>query len=136
MLFQVDLAGSSPEEVFREFWGGHEVEEEVRAFAEHLVRGVRERLAQLDAIVAESAENWRVERMAVVDRNVLRMGVYEILHEPATPPVVVIDEAIEIAKRFGSPESGAFINGILDDVRARRDSGRLRAAPRSRSEAR
>ena len=136
MLFQVDLAGSSPEEVFGEFWGDHEADEDVRAFAEELVRGVRERLAELDAVVAESAEHWRIERMAVVDRNVLRMGVYEILHEPTTPAVVVIDEAIEIAKRFGSPESGAFINGILDDVRARRDAGRPGSPPRSRSEAR
>jgi len=133
MLFQADLTGSSPEEVFREFWSGHEVDDDVRAFAERLVSGVLEHRAALDAVVSESAENWRIERMAVVDRNVLRMGVYEILHLPETPPVVVIDEAIEIAKRFGSLESGAFINGILDDVRARHESGRLRVPRRSES---
>jgi len=133
MLFQADLTGSSPEEVFREFWSGHEVDDDVRAFAERLVSGVVEHLPALDAVVSESAENWRIERMAVVDRNVLRMGVYEILHLPETPPAVVIDEAIEIAKRFGSLESGGFINGILDDVRVRHESGRPPAPRRSES---
>jgi len=129
MLFQADLSGSAPSEIFVAFWSGHDAEETVRVFSEHLVSGVLDRRAGLDGIVADSASNWRVERMAVVDRNVLRLGVYEILYESDTPAAVVIDEAIEIAKKFGSQESGAFINGILDDVRLRHESGQIEVPP-------
>jgi N utilization substance protein B len=125
MLFQADLSGSSSSEIFVAFWSGQEVDDAVREFSQRLVTGVLDRVAALDAIVAESADNWRIERMAVVDRNVLRLGVFEILYEPSTPPAVVIDEAIEIAKKFGNHESGAFINGILDDVRLRHQSGKI-----------
>jgi N utilization substance protein B len=125
MLFQLDLTGSSVTDVFREFWSGQSAEQDVRDFAEHLVHGVLEHRELLDSVVSASAAHWRLERMAVVDRNVLRMGAYELLFEAGTPPVVVIDEAIEVAKKFGSLESGSFINGILDEVRRRRESGEL-----------
>ena len=125
MLFQLDLTGSSVEDVFGEFWKGQGAEDDVRAFAERLVHGVLDHRAFLDGVVTASAEHWRIERMAVVDRNVLRMGVYELVYESDTPPVVVIDEAIEVAKKFGSVESGSFINGVLDDVRRRTHSGEL-----------
>jgi len=125
MLFQLDLTGASVEDVFVEFWKSQSAEDDVRVFAEQLVHGVLEHRAFLDRVVTASAEHWRIDRMAVVDRNVLRMGVYELVCETATPPVVVIDEAIEVAKKFGSVESGSFINGVLDDVRRRRDSGDL-----------
>ena len=111
MLFQVDLTGSSPREVFGHFWHGQDAGEPVRSFAERLVLGVTESQSEMDRWIAESAENWRIERMAVVDRNVLRMAVFEMLRDPETPPVVIIDEAIEVAKKFGSEESGSFING-------------------------
>ena len=125
MLFQMDLAGGPPEDVFGLFWAGQEAPEELRAFAEALVRGVaRERLF-LDNVVAGSAEHWRIERMAVVDRNVLRMAVYEMLFDAEIPPVVAIDEAIEVARKFGSEESGAFINVILDAVRKRVERGEI-----------
>jgi N utilization substance protein B len=126
MLFQVDLTGSSAADVFAEFWTGQAAEDDVRSFAERLVHGVVDHLAFLDKVVAVSAEHWRIERMAVVDRNVLRMGVYELVYESDTPPAVVIDEAIEVAKKFGSVESGSFINGVLDDVLRRSHSGELR----------
>jgi N utilization substance protein B len=126
MLFQVDLTGASPAEVFPEFWTGQQTSDEARAFAESLVLGVSGKRRELDAVVAGSADHWRVERMAVVDRNVLRMAAFELLYEPETPPVVVIDEAIEIAKKFGSKDSGSFINGILDDLRRRVERGELR----------
>ena len=129
MLFQADLTGSPPGEIFRAFWTGDEGQGQLREFAERLVVGVLDRRSSLDAIVADSAANWRIERMAVVDRNVLRLGVYEILYESDTPPAVVLDEAIEIAKKFGSRESGAFINGILDDVRQRHQSGKIQVPP-------
>jgi len=119
MLFQIDLTAVSPGEVFRSFWGSGEVGPEQREFAESLVLGVHARRSELDRWIRGSAEHWRIERMAVVDRNVLRMAVYEMLGEPPPPAAVVIDEAVEVAKKFGSEESGAFINGILDDIRRR-----------------
>jgi N utilization substance protein B len=120
MLFQIDLTGGAPEDVFPQFWAGQEAGEEIRAFAERPVSAVQAQRRAVDAVVADSTEHWRIERMAVVDRNVLRMAVYEMLFEPRTPPVVAIDEAIEVARRFGSEDSGAFINGVLDAIRAGR----------------
>lgn len=125
MLFQIDLTAASPGEVFRTFWVDQTGEEDIRAFAERLVSGVCGERARLDAVIAGSAENWRIERMPVVDRNVLRISIYEMLFEPETPPLVSIDEAIEVAKRFGTGESGGFINGVLDDVRRRIERGDL-----------
>jgi transcription antitermination protein NusB len=128
MLFQIDLTAVAPGEVFREFWLGQEASEETRHFAERLVEGVvRERL-ELDRVLVGSTENWRLERMAVVDRNVLRLGAYELLFESETPLAVVLDEAIEVAKKFGSEESGAFINGVLDAVRRRIERGEIPTA--------
>ena len=108
MLFQVDLTGEPVEEVFRQFWRGQNAEAEVRSFAELLVRGVLDHREDLDVTVGKSAENWRVDRMAVVDRNVLRLAVYEILFHAETPPAVVIDEAMEVAKKYGGAESGSL----------------------------
>jgi len=125
MLFQIDLTGTRPEDVFREFWINREASDEMRAFAEQLVWGVHGKRRETDRLIAESAEHWRIERMAIVDRNVLRMAVYEMVTEEETPPVVIIDEAIEVAKKFGSEESGGFINGILDAIRIRLDSGKI-----------
>lgn len=130
MLFQIDLTGTTPPDVFGTFWTGQEAGEDVRAFAERLVLGVSHELRALDRAIAVSATNWRIERMAVVDRNVLRMAVYEMLHDVPTPAAVVIDEAIEVAKKFGSEDSGSFINGILDDVRRRVERGELRTGGR------
>jgi len=129
MLFQIDLIGARPEDVCQEFWENQETGEGTRAFAERLVWGVYGQQREMDRIIAGSAEHWRIERMAVVDRNVLRMAVYEMLTERETPPAVIIDEAIEVARRFGSEESGAFINGILDDVRRRVERGELPIPP-------
>ena len=117
MLFQIDVAGGTPVEIYPEFWREHEVEDEVRSFAETLVDGVTRERDRLDALIAGAAANWRVERMAVVDRNILRMGAYELSHLPDTPAAVILDEAIEVGKRFGTEQSGAFINGVLDAVR-------------------
>ena len=126
MLFQIDLTRVSAQEVFPQFWPGQpQTAEDVRAFAQELVLGVMRHRAMLDGIVAGSSAHWRVERMAVVDRNVLRMAVYEMLFTPDTPRVVIIDEAIEVAKRFGGEESGAFVNGVLDAIRKSADGGEI-----------
>lgn len=89
---------------------------EVRGFSEELVDGVRGHQAELDALIGRSSRNWRLERMAWVDRNLLRLASYELLYCPATPARVAINEAIEVAKRYGAGESAAFINGVLDRV--------------------
>ena len=119
MLFQIDLAGGTPPEIYPHFWREHEAEPEVRRFAESLVEGVMAERGDLDALLAAAAMHWRIERMAVVDRNVLRMAVFELRHALDTPSAVVLDEAIEVGKRFGTEQSGAFINGVLDAVRKR-----------------
>ena len=127
MLFQIDMAGGAPSEIYPHFWKEHEAELEVKTFAEGLVEGVIREREALDGIIGQSAANWRVERMAVVDRNILRVAVYELAWPPDTPPVVVLDEAIEVGKKFGSDHSGSFINGILDAVRKRIERGEVPA---------
>lgn len=89
----------------------------IQAFAEPLIRGALEHLPELDEQVKKYAHNWDIHRMAVVDRNVLRLAIYEMLHRDDIPPIVSINEAVEIAKRFSTEESGKFVNGILDKVK-------------------
>lgn len=89
----------------------------VRLFAEPLLRGTLEHRDQIDAEIMRHAKNWEIQRMAVVDRNILRLAVYEMLHREDIPPVVSINEAIDIAKRFSTDDSGKFVNGILDKVK-------------------
>ena len=89
-----------------------------RIFADALIRGVLENLTSIDDVIRRHAKNWDLHRMAIVDRNVMRLGVYEILHRDDIPPVVSINEAIEIAKRYSTEQSGRFVNGILDKVKA------------------
>ena len=90
--------------------------EEAFAYAQSLVRGTLDNREQVDALIREQADNWRLERMPAVDRNVLRLAVFEMLYETDTPKLVVVDEAIELAKKFGSEQSGRFINGLLDGL--------------------
>jgi len=117
MLYQMDIRRSPAEEISEEFWRGHyEVDEEIRAFAHTLFGGTVAHLADIDPLIARYADNWNLKRMAVIDRNILRLGVFELLHASDAPPKVCINEAIELAKRFGDAESGKFINGILDAV--------------------
>ncbi len=91
-------------------------EDELRLFSLQLYDGVVERLADIDARLSQAAENWRLPRMATVDRNVLRLGAYELFHTPDTPARVTLDEAIELARRYGSADSPSFVNGVLDKL--------------------
>jgi N utilization substance protein B len=133
MLYQADLAGSSVPEVTRAFDladflreralegepQGAAVAEEAREafpYACRLVEGTRGRLEEIDELIRTQAENWRLERMPAVDRNILRLAVYEMLQETDVPKLVIVDEAVELAKRFGSEQSGRFVNGLLDGV--------------------
>jgi N utilization substance protein B len=116
-LYQLDQHGETdPTAHEPDFWARHPVDEETRAFASALVRGAATRHAEVDKIIGQYTEHWDLDRMAVVDRNILRLAVYELLDHPSVPPKVAINEAIEISKKFGTRESSRFINGILDRV--------------------
>jgi N utilization substance protein B len=101
------------------FWSLHQAGPGAKKFAASLLAGLRPKLAEIDALIRPSVDNWEFERLEVVDRNILRLAVYEMFHCPDTPPVVAINEAIEIAKRLGSADSPRFINGVLDRLAAR-----------------
>jgi N utilization substance protein B len=117
MLFQADLGKQPVEEVRKTFWKGRgEVAPEVKGFTEDLFRVAQDRAAEIDRLIENHAENWRIDRMAAVDRNLLRAAIAEFLGFPKTPRAVVINEAIEIARKFSAPESVQFINGVLDSV--------------------
>jgi N utilization substance protein B len=115
-LYQLDVSGATPVDAEREFWSRHPVDPEARAFADELVRGTKDKQSKVDALIRQFAEHWDLDRMALVDRNILRLAVYELLLPSAVPPKVAINEAIEIAKKFGTQESSRFINGVLDRI--------------------
>ena len=117
-LYQVDAHKPiDVEKALAEFWKQTEEPQNVRDFANDLLRGALEKLPEVDAKIRTLADNWDFERLAVVDRNILRLAVYEMLFRPEIPPVVSINEAIEIAKKFSTAESGSFVNGLLDKVK-------------------
>ena len=119
-LYQLDLRGPSAAPERDAFLKSEEKEKEARAFAQGRIEGVLENQAELDRAIQEVAQNWDISRMAVIDRNVLRIATFELLHCKDIPPKVAINEAIEIGKRFSTSNSGAFINGILDKIKTRR----------------
>lgn len=117
MLFQGDLGKQKPDEVEKLFWESRDdVDEETRGFADDLHRLATQREDEVDALIQKHAQNWRLERMPVVDRNLLRTAVAEMLGFPKTPTAVVINETLEIARRYAAPESVNFVNGVLDAI--------------------
>jgi N utilization substance protein B len=116
MLFQHDLSGNAPDTIVTTFEDLQKSKPNTREFAVKIFRGTVDHLTSIDDMIQAQADNWRLSRMAVVDRNIIRMSVYEFLHETDTPKLVIIDEAIEIAKKFGTQKSSQFINGILDGI--------------------
>lgn len=117
ILFQHDIHGKASLSL-DEFWHEYSVSDESKVFAEQLVRGVVEHQKELDALIGKYVTNWTVSRMPVVDRNILRAGVYELLWLDDVPAKVTMDEAIELAKRFGDDEASKFVNAVLDKVLA------------------
>ncbi len=127
MLFQADMGKQQKEEVRRSFWRERaEVGRETRGFADDLFGVASDRAREIDEMIERHAEHWRMDRMAAVDRNILRLGVAEFLGYPETPRPVIINEALEIARRFSTAESVNFINGVLDSV-----ARELEASPKS-----
>jgi len=116
-LYQNDLNLEAAQSGMEAFWSLCSVPPNARKFGMELVQGILSHKDAIDQKIQQAAANYDLQRLAVVDRNILRMGVYEMLHGPALPPAIVINEAIEIAKRFGAEDSGRFINGVLDRIR-------------------
>src|SRR5262250_933385 len=110
VLYQLDMAGNEPE------WGRLYGPDDVQAFTRELVDGVRANRERIDALIAGHSEHWRLPRLSRVDLNLLRLATFELLARPEIPASVTINEAIEIARRFGSEDSAAFVNGVLDAI--------------------
>lgn len=116
MLYQLDMSNSSVNDVIQRYWDDNDTDEDVRIFANEIVSGVRKCLDEIDGLLSGHSTNWKLSRMAAVDKNILRMAAWEFIYRQDIPVKVTINEAVEIAKRFGTFESGAFVNGILDNI--------------------
>jgi N utilization substance protein B len=116
MLFAMDLAGTPAPQALKDFWREFPGDAEGRSYAEAIVLGVVSTRDAVDERITRASEHWRLSRMTRVDRNVLRLATWELVHQTTTPRAVILDEAVELAKRFGSEDSGAFVNGVLGRV--------------------
>lgn len=117
ILFQLEITGSKlSDDVLNEFWKGKDESPEVKEFTESIVRGTLEHIVSLDEIIKNAAEHWALDRMAVVDKNILRAAGYELIYRKDIPASVAINEALEIAKKYSTEESASFLNGILDKI--------------------
>lgn len=117
ILYELEFRPGEAKAILENFWQDHPIAEDVRAFTESLVRGTVESGPELDRQIAANAAHWSLARIALVERNILRLAAYELLYRDDIPERVAINEAIELAKLYGSQESGAFVNGILDQIR-------------------
>lgn len=117
VLYQIEMTKDNHNESLRRFWEREpQTEEVVKEFASQLVKGVKENIKEIDSTISKYATNWQINRMAVVDRNILRIATFEILYLDDIPPKVSINEAVDIAKKYGDTDSGKFVNGILDKI--------------------
>jgi N utilization substance protein B len=116
MFFQMEGSGVAPEQVIDLFWRNFDPEPEGRSYADAAVRGIGDTRVAVDAQISAASTHWRLERMARVDRNVLRLGTWELIHCLDVPRAVILDEAVELAKAYGTEESGPFVNGVLNRV--------------------
>jgi transcription antitermination factor NusB len=117
ILYAIDITKEEPQECIENFWlDNSETESQVKDFAETLVRGVYEKRSAIDKLISKYTTNWELERMAVIDRNILRFATYELLYTDDIPPKVAINEAIDVAKKYGDKDSGKFVNGVLDKI--------------------
>ncbi len=117
LLFQLDVTKNKlNDKQFEGFWEDIKEDNNIKEFANNLVRGTRENIAAIDETIKKAAEHWSIDRMAVIDRNILRCSTYELLYRTDIPPLVTINEALEISKKYSTEDSAAFINGILDKI--------------------
>jgi len=130
VLYQVDMAQSDLAEALRLFCEHFKAPESIRDFAFELARGAYDHREEVDTLIKRFSENWRLERMPAVDRNILRLAIYELLYRLDIPAKVSINEAVDLGKKYGSEDSGSFINGILDRIRLHlEETGRRKSAP-------
>jgi len=123
ILFQLDLTGSElNEDVWSEFWKGNDEDDDVKEFTRDIVASTKKHIVEIDEAIKKAAQHWSITRMAVIDRNILRAAAYELLYRKDIPPSVVMNEALEIAKKYSTEESAPFINGILDNIAHSRDN--------------
>lgn len=116
ILYQIDITSDDLQDSLKNYWVENDEPQEIRDFAKSIIEGTCQKKQDIDKLITKYAENWTLNRMAVVDRNILRMSAYELLYCPDTPPKVSINEAVELAKKFSDAESGKFVNGILDRI--------------------
>lgn len=117
ILYAIDIKKDDPKDCVEQFWeGSDESSDQVKSFSNEIVLGVSEHRKEIDSLISKYATNWELDRMAVIDRNVLRLATYELLFIEDIPPKVSINEAIDIAKKFGGNDSGKFVNGVLDKI--------------------
>jgi N utilization substance protein B len=117
MLYEYDIGKNPESEILQTFWQMNDYPESVEDFANQLFKGTLERLDEIDIVIQEHTKNWRLGRLAAVDRNILRLAVFEFLSNGGTPETVVINEALEIARKFSTQESALFVNGVLDSIK-------------------
>jgi transcription antitermination protein NusB len=122
MLFQMEAGETGAEETIALFWRSFEADPEGKSYADEIVRGVSADREEIDKAIGAASENWRIERMTRLDRNLLRLSAWELMKRRDVPSPVILDESVELAKSFGTAESGAFVNGVL--ARVARDLGR------------
>ncbi len=116
-LYQIDITKDDYKDAMDIFWADHKPEDDVKEFTTGLVSGTMENLKKIDEVIAAHADNWQLSRMAKVDRNILRVAAYELLFRDDIPAKVSINEAVDIAKKYGDTKSGKFVNGILDSIK-------------------
>ena len=122
ILYAVDITKEDADRCINNFWLSQDkIEPEVRHYAENIVLGVTTNIKHIDSVITKYATNWELGRMAVIDRNVLRLGTYELIYSGDIPPKVAINEAIDIAKKYGDKDSGKFVNGVLDKISKEKD---------------
>jgi transcription antitermination factor NusB len=124
LLYQIDITSDNTDAALDNFWQSHqdeEIENDLKQFTSELVKGVRENLVSIDEKISKYAANWHLKRMAVVDRNILRLGACELITRQDIPPKVSINEAVELAKRYSGIEAGKFVNAILDKIKLEKE---------------
>ncbi len=131
ILYFVDVGRAQPQTAIDAFFAGHqpEADERVRRFASTLVHGTTAEAEAIDRLIEQHSRHWRLARLAIVDRLILRMAVWELQHEPDTPPAAVLNEALDLARRFSSDEAVSFVNGVLDAIRRATDGEPAAGAP-------
>jgi N utilization substance protein B len=128
ILFQLEFDNTNPEKTIGSFWKNKKATKEIEEHSRWLVEGITSHREKIDRLIQSVSANWRISRMAIVDRNVLRIAVFELLYEESLAPAIVINEAIEIAKKYSSEEGATFVNGVLDAVR--KEIQRMKESPK------